>query len=332
MGKIDDLDYLFATARTHAMEKDLLNGERLQRMCEAKNLDDVAKILTECGWEDVNLDTPANVEQTLSNEQKRAFQTALGIAPDKDLVTIFMLRYDYHNLKTIIKGEAIDKPYEDLLMDCGRMPVATLLGMFRENRFVGLNPVMSRSIDEAREVLNRTGDPQYADITLDRGCLDEMSNYARFSGSDFLKGYVSLLIDSINLRIAVRLKRVGRPYDFLKQAFIKGGFVEQSRLLVELSPDLLTNIFTGTELKDAATVGGAVIRGESNLADLDIACENTIMEYLQTAKYIGLGEQPLIGFVAAKETEVSMVRIIISGKQVGMSGEKLMEKLRMTYV
>ena len=332
MDKINDLDYLFASARAHAMEKSLINEERLQRMCEADTFDEVAKILTECGWEDVNLDTPADVERTLSHEQKRAFQTALGIAPDKDLVTIFMLRYDYHNLKTIIKGEALGTPYEDFLMDCGRMSVDSLLVMFRENRFVGLNPVMSRSIEEAREVLNRTKDSQYADITLDRGCLDEMSNYAKASGSKFLRGYVTLLIDSINLRIAVRLKRVGRPYDFLKQAFIKGGFIDQNRLLVEISPDLLASIFAGTELKDAAVVGGAVVRDERNLADLDIACENTVMRYLQSAKYIGIGEQPLIGFVAAKETEISMVRIIISGKTAGMSGEKLMKKLRMTYV
>ncbi len=37
MPKIKDTDYLFLSTRIKSMERNLLNGERLERMLEAKN-------------------------------------------------------------------------------------------------------------------------------------------------------------------------------------------------------------------------------------------------------------------------------------------------------
>ena len=59
MPKIKDTDYLFLSTRIKSMERNLLNGERLERMLEARTPEDAAKVLTECGWPDmprVNLD------------------------------------------------------------------------------------------------------------------------------------------------------------------------------------------------------------------------------------------------------------------------------------
>ena len=48
-----DLDYLTISARIHAMETRLLNAERVERMIEARELSEAAKVLTECGYGDM---------------------------------------------------------------------------------------------------------------------------------------------------------------------------------------------------------------------------------------------------------------------------------------
>lgn len=329
--ELDDLDFLYSTARARAMEGNLLTRERLTHLAEAKSTEDITKVLSECGWEHVNFDTRSDMEASLAAERNAAFATVASIAPDKNLVAVFQMKYDYHNLKTILKGEAKDEAYEHLLIDCGRIPVKTLLQMMKDGNFSAMAPAMRRSVEEAKDVLNRTGDPQYADIALDRGWFDEMSATAKQAGSDFVSGYVALMADSVNLRTAVRLKKMGRPYDYLKQSFIRGGSVAMSRLLADMTPDLLESIYGGTPLKEAAIVGGAALRGEAGLAKLDMECDNALMRYLKSAKYVGLGEQPLLGYLGAKEAELTAIRIIMSGRLSGLEPEMIMERLRETY-
>lgn len=328
----EDLDYLYVTSRVRAMEKRLLNRERLVRMCEAKTMEDALKVLTECGWGDLSIHELEDVEEVLTEQRNEMFRTALSIAPDKQLVRIFQLKHDYHNIKTVLKGEATGEAYEHLLVDCGTIPSKSLVASLRENAYAIFSPAMRRGVEEAREVLQRTNDPQYADIVLDRACFAEMAKLAKQGDSNFMVGYINLYIDSVNLRSAVRIKRMGRPPDYLKQSLVAGGTVDTVRLFADLTPELLDNVYASTPLHEAAAAGGAVLRGEVGLSQLDLACDNALIGYLQSAKYVGLGEQPLMGYIAAKEQECIAVRTIMSGRLAGLDSEMMMERLRESYV
>ena len=48
--KIEDIDYLYASARLRCLERDLLNREKMDRMIEAKTMEDVAKVLAESNY------------------------------------------------------------------------------------------------------------------------------------------------------------------------------------------------------------------------------------------------------------------------------------------
>ena len=54
-----DTDYLAISARVHAMENRLLNRERMERMIEARDAAEAAKLLAECGYEDGGALTPS---------------------------------------------------------------------------------------------------------------------------------------------------------------------------------------------------------------------------------------------------------------------------------
>ncbi len=330
---MDDLDYLFSTARIRAMETKLLNRERLLRMINAKSMEEAIRVLMECGWEEsVDFSTYEAMERSLYTERQRTFTALTSFAPDKSLIHVFQLKYDYHNIKAILKGMAQDKDYTAMLSTCGCIDPKRLAALINEGDYTPLSPAMRKAVTEAREVLNRTRDPQYADTVLDRACYGEMLTLAKNSNSSFLLQYVQLLIDSINLRTAVRLKVRGLSYDYLRQFFISGGSIAINRLLTDLTPDMLGTIFATTPLQAAAVCGGNVLRKEATLSQLDIACDNAIMEYLHSAKYIGLGEQPLIGYLAGKEAELVAVRIIMTGRLAHMDSNAVQERLRETYV
>lgn len=81
---------------------------------------------------------------------------------------------------------------------------------------------MAEAYTEAVEILNRTGNPQLADFELDRRYFAELGALAGAAGSKFLAGYVQVLIDSANLRAAVRTVRMGKDRAFMLQAMSPG--------------------------------------------------------------------------------------------------------------
>ena len=80
MSKIRDVDYLTLSARIHAMETRLLTEERMDRMIDARDTDEAAKVLTECGYGELSEPTGDGVERMLTEAQAELFRD-LGATP-----------------------------------------------------------------------------------------------------------------------------------------------------------------------------------------------------------------------------------------------------------
>jgi V/A-type H+-transporting ATPase subunit C len=160
----------------------------------------------------------------------------------------------------------------------------------------------------------------------------DMLETAKAVGSDYLLQYVRLAVDSANLRKAVRLKRMGKGPGIMRYALIPGGNAPISRLLGEVTPDVIEGVFNTSALAPAAQAGGAILRGEGSLSGLDLLCDDILLRYLKGAKYIAFGAEPLIGYLGAVEAELTAVRTVITGRLAGLSAGMITERLRETYV
>jgi len=330
--RIKDTDYLYASSRIKALETNLLTKDRLQRMCEARTMEEALKVLSESDWPDIPAPTLAAVEEILALRRKEAFTLVRSLAPDKHLPDVFLIKYDYHNIKTILRSEVTGEGPEPLLIDAGIISPKQMLFMLRESSFSGLSKNMVEAIEEGRDVLSRTQDPQLLDFVLDKAMFTDMLELAKKFGSDFLLGYVKLMIDSVNLRTVVRLRRMNKGYDVLRFALVPGGNVDISRFLGEITPELIENTFATSPLAEAAQAGVKALKGEGKLAEMDLACDNALIKYLKGAKYVAFGAEPLIGYLAALEAEITAVRTIMAGRLAELSPEKIIERLRETYV
>ena len=208
--RIKDTDYLHLSTRIRAMENALLERERMDRMLEAGTVEEAAKVLTECGYPElqaVNVDT---VDAMLAQAREELFGTLNDLAPDGEILDVFKVKYDYHNAKAMLKCEALGLDPERLLVDTGRVAPETLAEAVKRSEFTDLPKVMADAIVEARAVLGKTRDPQRSDMILDQAYFQEMEQLAKDSGSQFLLGYVQMLVDAANLRSVVRVLRMGR--------------------------------------------------------------------------------------------------------------------------
>ncbi len=330
--KIREYDYLYISARIHALENRMLTRERMERMLDARTAEDAAKVLTECGYEDFSSLTPAGIESTLSKARLELFADLRNDSPDPGIVDVFCIKYDYHNAKVLLKAHAMGSDPAGLLIDAGRYPVKQLREAFDKEDLSNTSPVFHQAMEEAQSVLASSGDPQAADLILDRAYYVEMLQAAKSVKSPFLEGYVKLSIDSANLRAAVRSARMGRGVEFLKRVLLPGGDLSLDGLIAAATggADLAARC-SSTPLAAAGEAGAKAMEGGS-LTEFERLCDNAITAYLGQGKRVAFGEHPLIGYLYAREAELTTIRIILNGRLAGLDTEALRERLRDSYV
>ena len=328
---IVDTDYLFLSARIKAMEGRLLSHERMERMLEAPAPEDAAKVLQECGYDEMPHLGEQALEKVLAEQREKTFHELYSAVPDHNIIDVFKVKYDYHNAKTVLKAEAMGVDPAPLMVDTGRVAPGELLEKVHSSDLRGLPSILQSAIGEAREVLNTTGDPQLADFALDRAYFQDMYHIAQESGSAFLEGYVRIQIDSANLRSVVRTLRMGKSMEFLRGVLFEGGNIDTSRILNTAAGGNLEELYAISPLKEAAEAGSAALNG-GRLTRFEKLCDDAVLSYVAGAKYVAFGEAPVIGYLAAKENEFTAVRIIMNGRMAGLDADTIRERLRESYV
>jgi len=195
----------------------------------------------------------------------------------------------------------------------------------------GCSEAFRRAMAEAKTVLAETHDPQQADLLLDRACYREMADLADVLGSLFLQGYVRLTVDVANLRTAVRVHRMGKEGDFLRRVLLPGGSVSEQSLASARSEGL-ADVFRTGPLAQAAELGAKLAQpGGGSLTAFEKACDDAVTTYLTGARMVAFGEEPVVGYLYAKEAEMTAIRTIFAGRAAGLDGDTIRARLRMTY-
>ena len=333
-----DTDYLSLSSRIRFLETKLLNRERRERMLDARSDEEAAKILTECGYaEPEDLSVPA-VNAVLSKARTELFadlrksvDAAVGSAA---LVEVFQIKYDYHNVKAILKAEAMGEEPLRLLMAGGRFEPKALAENLQKGDLPedGYPQVFRDAAREAGIALVDHHDPQRSDLVLDRACYAEMTDAAKASKSTFLMDYVKLSIDAVNLRTAVRCARMGANPELVRASLLPGGNVD-TKALAEAKAAELSGLFASSRLETAAQQGAALLGSEGgSLTEFERFCDNALVAYLSQAKRIPFGEQPVVGYLCAREAEATTIRTILSGRKAGLTADAIRERLRECYV
>ncbi|MCD7802169.1 MAG: V-type ATPase subunit [Clostridiales bacterium] len=330
--KIKDTDYLFLSARIRALENGLLTRSRMERMLEASTNEEAAKVLTECGYEELTVVDVDAVNRMLAHARDEVIADVTQFVPDRRLVDVFKIKYDYHNAKVLLKSEARGTDASRLLVDTGRVPGVALAKALAEGELSDLPKPLAQAMLEARGLLASTKDPQQADFLLDQAYFREMADMAAETGSSFLEGYVALMVDAANLRSLVRVRRMGKDSDFLKTVLFRGGSVPPERVTAAADGSAeLEQIYGSGLLAEAAALGQTAAQGGS-LTAFEKACDNAQAAYLSTARQVAFGEQPVIAYLAARDNEFTAIRIIMTGRLAGLPVSVIQERLRDVYV
>lgn len=329
---MNDTAFLTVSARVRAMETTLMTPARMERLLNARSKEETDRLLRESGYPPLDAAHPEELDAALTAVWTETLEELGGSVPESGFLDIFRLKYDYHNVKTLLKAAAVGADPTRMLMESGRVPVQTLRRALESGAWGALPEMLADAAAEGREALDATHDPQRCDIVLDRWMYRDMLQTAENTGSVFLHGYVMTQIDAANLRSLIRVLRMGKGTAFLETVLFDGGEIPRTCVLETAAPGSgLAELYAATRFAQAAKAGAAALSGGS-LTEFERLCDDAAADYLTGAQMIPFGEAPLLAYLAARETEAVDLRILLLGRAAGLPAAVLRARLRKSCV
>ncbi|MBU3127656.1 V-type ATP synthase subunit C [Clostridium tagluense] len=332
---MDKMNFTQAVARLRVLETRLLSNVKVERMIDSTSAEDVIKILQETEYASlmVNVKRPEDYNILLKEELNRVYSLMYSVSPDPLIVDIMSLKYDYHNIKVMLKGKALNKDFSHMLIPVGTVDIEKLKLYMTAEDYRELNPKMREAIIQTEKVYNELKDPQKIDIIIDKYMYIDMLERAKETKIDFIIHYVVTSINFCNIKSIIRLKRQEKNVEFLKEVMLTGGDIAND-ILLRAFDDTIENMaakFSSLKYGDVIKLGLEEYMKTGKLSALEKLSENYIMKTLKVAKYITFGPEPVFAYILAKETEIKIIRIIMVGKLNNVDTIVIRERVREVY-
>ncbi|MBF4806718.1 MAG: V-type ATP synthase subunit C [Pseudoleptotrichia goodfellowii] len=329
------MDYGRSVVTVRVLEKRLLTKNKLERMIEAETPDEVLKLLgeTEYSQNMTDIDNSRDYEKILKRETERVFSLVRDMSKDSEIVDILSLKYDYHNLKVLLRGRMAGKDFSNLLIDAGTVKAARMKSDFETKSYDALPKEFVAVINEAEKDFSENKDPQRIDIIADKYYYSHLLRIANSIDTEILRDYVQGLIDFQNIITLLRVKKQNRDFKFLENIIHDGGKISREKIISSLndSPEGIANKFKKEKIGVYLTKGMEVFSENGRLSELEKIADNYLLELNKESKYIVFGPEPLFTYLVAKEREINAVRMIMVSKINNINSEKVKERLRDTY-
>lgn len=317
-------DYVCLSAMLRAREAGFLGRDRLERMLDEPTFADACRVAAEAGYPDMSEMDVKGINAALAARRAAEVSELGEMLGEGGVLALFRLPFDCHNAKAIVKAEGSEARCGALLSDAGAYTPDQLRAAYAETDTAGLPALLCEAIAEAKQTLARTGNPQAADNILDRACFALELDAAKETDSPFILDYVRSRIDKVNLRSALRTLGLPRRDGLLRGALIEGGSVDPSAILIAGGKDELGQLFSTTAYAKAAECG--------SMTDFEKAADNAEQESLQSATLISFGPEVVVEYLSALEGELMSLRIVLTGRRMGIAPATLRERLRESYV
>lgn len=330
----DPVTYGYAVGRIRVLETRLVSKERIDRLIEAPDIQEQYRILADTDYSPFleGMETYEDIEEGLEGYLAGVYGFLEEICPKSRIIDFFRLRYDFHNLRVLLKAKYLGEEVEYLWSKLGLFDVKQVQFAIKEDRLVDLPVALRKAVLEAEARFNKTKDPQFIDASLDRELYRELSQIAESLKNDFLLKLTKAFIDLTNLKAVLRAKNLEKSPDFVGQILIEGGVIA-GKFLLFLYPQKWETVTSGLRNTPyGALLEQVISKGGADGALFDKLADDFVIGLAVKKKNVVAGLEPIVGYLLAKENEVKILRIVLVGKLAGLPSPAIEEKVREVYL
>lgn len=319
-------DYIYAGTRSKVLERKLLSENQKELLVGAKSVSEMFTVLHDTYVAPfLSKEDPESITDALDKSIVHAKETLQEIAPKPEVLDMLWIKYDFHNLRTIVKGKRLHMDNEKILSLCynaGVFSPEKLLKSFEEKTLPSLHEKISEAAQKAvdvQEIYN-------VDRIISRYYFKTIRDHANNSKDSFIKEFVVLLIDMYNLKAALRVSLIPNLEE--KHVFIGGGTFKQQEL--ETKKDVLTRLekrFGGNGRWKKIIED---FDGESYVA-LEKELDQEEMTFLKERSLIPFSSASLFSYFKAQKNNAQIIGTILTAKRAETKEKELRTILRRSY-
>lgn len=334
--------YIYANARVGVAQTRLLTLERINRLQEAKNADEALKVLVEVGYGgNKEVQSAFDFQQLINEELKKAYDFIYEITPNKEVTDLFLVQFDYHNIKALVKNRLLELEEDTQLFLVGSEPVEKLKAAVRDRDYRSLPQHLAETLDALDQKLAGRINPQALDTFVDQAMfrhvfevLDSPEFKKDIKDVPFILDYFEALCDFANAIIFLRARTAQLMRDEFAALLMPERRISRQALL-EAYDQPLDGIGRLIASGPARTY---VLRGldryleTGSTAQMERLRDDYLLGLVKGFKNNNFGIEPLIGYLLAREQEARVVRLVMTAKLNNIAAEVVQERVRELYV
>ncbi|MDP2593674.1 MAG: V-type ATPase subunit [bacterium] len=205
--------YIYASARSLSLTRKLLSEPQLDRLFGAKSKEEIFKVLQDTFLASYLSGKPEDkIEDGISGALFEARKLALSFAPEPELLHPYFSRFDFYNLKILIKSKKVGvapSEVKNSLIPLGNVAPQKLQELFEGNSLGKISLEFSRVAEEA----SKTASPFEIDEISEHGYFEMLQKHKEVLANCFVREYIGLLSFYFSAVSALRHKAYG---DLLK--------------------------------------------------------------------------------------------------------------------
>ena len=330
-----DTDFLYVSARIKYLETKLLGKNDIERILDAPGPEEALKLLsdTEYGSDIAEMENIYEFEKVLDKSMLRTIKTLKESFSNHEIISFFTLKNDFHNLKVITKGMILGTE-NGYFSHLGETSPEEIKKYAKGETSANISDSLIEAYHRAIEAYELTKDPQQIDLALDQVLFDEMGEIAINLRDPFLQEYLTALSDLTNIKIMIRLKKIDADIRILDNALVNGGSLPKEffKEIFSGSSQSLIEALNSTPYHQIVEEGITQWESTGSPSVFEKLIDNYMISLAKRGLYKPFGSETVIGYLAARENEIKLLRIIRVGKINGISSDMIRERLRDVYV
>lgn len=333
---MEDFQFNQINTRIRTYETKLINEAQWERMLQAKSPNDVYSILSETGY-GAYIDELSDVYQfegVLESELSRVYQLMYEMTPVKEIVDFYALKYDYHNLKVLVKAKSTGEDFSDLLHPVGSVSLQELKNAVSSKESTVLEVPMIECIQDVFSVIDDYRDLQSIDIIFDDHYWKHMYSLGEKLENTALNSMIGHMVNIYNISATLRCYLMGKSQGFISAVLSDYGTLPKEGLLqaIKQSLEAFVDYLQGTPYKELINESYHELIETRTLSHFDLLKDNYIMKALKERKIVPFGPSTMMGYIFAKEIEIKNIRLLLISKINRVNETIIRDRMRDTYV
>lgn len=331
---IKDIDYKAINTLIRTYELKLLQKDDFERLLKADDLKATLDTLkaTDYEFDQEELLQTKQFNEMLMTHLADVYRELYEVAPQPQLLDLFTLRYTYHNLKVLLKDLFLESNRETLLIPIGSLSVDQLKTLVSSGKSDNAHPLMVEAVRLTKEDFEERQLIEAVTVYMDTYYLRHLRAISDDLQNDDISAITDTLIDLYNLTTLVRSLNQGKPRSHLHALLSSSGTVSKQDLI----DDSINGAVSVLKKYYSSKVYGSKLEvviedNKINTLKLDKIMDELISEIVSEGIYQAFGPMPLLGYIYAKETEITNLRLLLVGKDNQIDETILRERMRTIY-